>query len=139
MSLIGLISTPMDIALFAFTVTGLVLFRDSLRFSPFIIMSAAHETVVNNMPDPVFVLDEKNCIISLNPAAGQIIQLPLENTNSSSESKQSLHQYELLNCLNARVDENGEVVINEGKNIGARSSFLTQEIWGRISFKQIEA
>ncbi|MBA7546439.1 hypothetical protein ES705_38831 [subsurface metagenome] len=67
------------------------------------------------MPDPVFVLDEKNCIINFNPAAKQIMKLPIKDKESNVGAKANVHQYELLKCLNARVEENGEVVINEGK------------------------
>jgi PAS domain S-box-containing protein len=62
-----------DLTPVAFTITGLILAWDLYRFGLLNLAPVARDVVVENMRDGMFVLDNQNRIIDLNPAAMRIL------------------------------------------------------------------
>ncbi len=62
-----------DLTLFAFALTGLAMAWGLFRFRLLDIAPVAREAVIEGMRDGVIVLDAQNRVVSLNPAAEQII------------------------------------------------------------------
>jgi sigma-B regulation protein RsbU (phosphoserine phosphatase) len=77
------------------------------------LMPFAFETVVNSMGDPVIVLDLQNRIIRHNKAADKLIT----RTGAGALEQEAATP---LEKLNARVTENGELIISRG---GERRSY----------------
>lgn len=68
----GLISFPLDLAPFAFTVTGLAMAWGIFRLRLFDIVPVAHSAVVDSIGAGVLVLDVQNRVVEMNPAAQKI-------------------------------------------------------------------
>jgi two-component system cell cycle sensor histidine kinase/response regulator CckA len=67
---------PVDVTPFAFILTGLAVTWNLFRFQFLDIVPVARDAVIEGMSDGVIVLDSRNRIVDLNPAAGQIIGRP---------------------------------------------------------------
>ncbi len=67
---------PLDLMPFAFTLTGLAFAWGLFRFRLLDIVPATRNAVIEGMNDGVIVLDARNRIVDLNPAAGRIIGRP---------------------------------------------------------------
>lgn len=65
-----------DLTPIAFNITGLALAWGLYRFRISDIVPIARERVLENVPDAVFVLDERDRIVDLNPAAADILGRP---------------------------------------------------------------
>ncbi|MFN8376048.1 MAG: histidine kinase N-terminal 7TM domain-containing protein [Anaerolineae bacterium] len=61
-----------DLTPFGFTITGLAMAWGMLRFRLLDIVPIARETVIENMPDALWVIDAQYRILELNPAAAEI-------------------------------------------------------------------
>ncbi len=72
LSTYDLISFPLDLTPFAFTVSGLMVVWGVSRFRLFDIVPVARNAVVDSMGDGVLVLDVRNCVLDINPAAQNI-------------------------------------------------------------------
>ena len=66
----------LDLTPFAFTVSGLALAWDMARYQLLDIVPIARELVIESMDDAVLVLDARNRIVDLNPAAQQLLGRP---------------------------------------------------------------
>lgn len=64
----------LDLTPFAFALTGLVIGLGLFRYRLLDIVPIARQTVVDNLPDSVIVLDTQDRIIDLNPAARKLIE-----------------------------------------------------------------
>jgi PAS domain S-box-containing protein len=63
----------LDLTPFAFTVTGLALAWDLVRYQLLDMVPVARELVVESMADAVLVLDARHRVVDLNPAAQQLL------------------------------------------------------------------
>jgi PAS domain S-box-containing protein len=68
---------PIDLAPFAFTVTGVSLLLGLLRYQFLDLLPVAREMVINGMSDGMIVLDRLERIVELNPAAQKVINRPV--------------------------------------------------------------
>lgn len=71
--LAGLSPWPLDLAPYAFTITGLAVAWGFFRFRLLDVVPVARDMVVESMADGVIVLDTQNRIVDVNPAAARII------------------------------------------------------------------
>jgi len=69
----NLISSPLDLAPFAFTIAGLMVAWGAYRFRLFDIVPIARNAVVDSMSGGVLVLDGQNYVLDINLAAQRII------------------------------------------------------------------
>lgn len=74
-SLSGLLSLPIDLTPFAFTITGLVIAWSIYKHHLLDIAPIGFETVIESMSDAVFILDTRNNIIDANPAGRKTLKL----------------------------------------------------------------
>lgn len=63
----------LDLTPFAFTVTGIAMASSLFRFRLLDIRPVAREVLIENMKDVLFVLDEQNRLVDLNPAAQRVL------------------------------------------------------------------
>jgi PAS domain S-box-containing protein len=63
----------LDLTPFAFTVTGIAMASSLVRFRLLDIRPVAREVLIENMTDALFVLDEQNRLVDLNPAAQRML------------------------------------------------------------------
>jgi len=103
MSPAGFYPTPLTAGASALLLGGLLFTRLRSDLMPF-----AFETVVNSMGDPVIVLDLENRIIRHNKAADKLIS----RTGAAAVEQSAATP---LEKLNARVTENGELIIHRGR------------------------
>jgi sigma-B regulation protein RsbU (phosphoserine phosphatase) len=68
-----------------------------------------YETIVNSMRDPVIVLDQENRVIKHNTAAEKVIARARDLRAEKPAATP-------LEMLNARVNEDGEIIIGRGRN-----------------------
>ncbi len=76
LSTFDLIQFPLDLTPLTFTIIGLLVIWDIIRFRLFNIVPVARWAVVESMGGSAIVLDTQNRIIDLNPAAQEIIGRP---------------------------------------------------------------
>lgn len=73
-SISGLVpSLKVDLTPFAFTLTGLSMAWGLFRFRMLDVVPVARDTIIESMSDGVIVLDAKNRIVDINPAAQDIL------------------------------------------------------------------
>jgi PAS domain S-box-containing protein len=70
---LGLFSLPINLAPFAFTITGLVIAWSVYKVQLQNIAPIAFETVIDSMNDSVFILDMGNNILNVNPAGQRML------------------------------------------------------------------
>lgn len=73
---LGWISLPgFETAPFALTITGLFWTYGLFRYHMFEIVPSAHHVVIANLPDGLVVLDDRDRVVELNPAAEQLLHI----------------------------------------------------------------
>lgn len=70
---VGLNPFPINITPFALITMGIVVGWFAFRFELWDIIPAAHDAIFEHMHDGVIVLNQKNMVIDINPAAAQLI------------------------------------------------------------------
>ncbi len=68
--------TNVDLLPVGFAVTGLILIYDLIRFEPLDVVPIARDVVVESMNEGWMVLDLRNRIVDVNPAAEELLGLP---------------------------------------------------------------
>ncbi len=63
----------LDMTTFAFALSGALIAWNVFRFHLLDIVPVAHETIMRSMTDSVIVLDKQNRVVSVNPAAAQLL------------------------------------------------------------------
>ena len=63
----------MDLAPFFLTITGIIYFLTVFRFRLFDIRHVARTAIIDNMRDGMLILDEKFCLVDVNPSALQLL------------------------------------------------------------------
>ncbi|MBW1783882.1 MAG: PAS domain S-box protein [Deltaproteobacteria bacterium] len=110
-----LIPAPyIDLTPMAFTFSGLTLGWGLFRFGILDIMPVAKETVLENIPDPVIVLNFRNRIVNLNPAAQKIISVTDSDAIGKSVLKVLGDQPVLTECLKGKTESSSEIVLGNG-------------------------
>ncbi|HEX7588106.1 MAG TPA: histidine kinase N-terminal 7TM domain-containing protein, partial [Anaerolineae bacterium] len=89
----------LDLTPIAFTVTGVALAWDLARYQLLNLVPVARDLVIESMDDAVLVLDARNRIVDLNPAAQQLLRHPatevigLTIQETLSEWREQLERY----------------------------------------------
>ncbi len=73
LSTFHLVSFPLDLTPFAFVIAGILLALGIFRFRLLDIVPVARDAIIEEMVDGVIVLDDRERIIDLNPAASRVI------------------------------------------------------------------
>ncbi|MEA3361321.1 MAG: histidine kinase N-terminal 7TM domain-containing protein [Thermodesulfobacteriota bacterium] len=107
-----------DITPMAFAITGLALFWGLFLFRIADILPVARETVLENIPDGVIVLDYHNRIVDLNQAAQKIISRSGSGVIGQSIFQVFAGQTGLIEQLNDSTETNLEITL--GENLGWR-------------------
>ena len=105
---LGLLSIPVDLTPFGFTVTGFAITWGIFRHSFMHIAPIAHETVFENMNDSVFILDIHNIVVDANTAALQALSLSADgligkHINEAFTEQRDLNKY-FKHIMNTREE-----------------------------------
>lgn len=82
MHLLQLNPLPINLTPFALTTMGMVVGWFAFRFELWDIIPAAHDAIFEHMHDGVIIINQKNLVIDINPAAMQLIGFAKEHTGS---------------------------------------------------------
>jgi diguanylate cyclase (GGDEF)-like protein/PAS domain S-box-containing protein len=119
------ISPPaLDLTPISFALTAIMLAWNLLRYNLLDLVPIAHDIVIENLHDALFVLDDQNRIIDANPAAQGIITglSPIDAIREpqkiiGSQIEKILNTFpEMINYLNAVTYTKAEISIYEGKS-----------------------
>ncbi len=80
-------SLRLNLTPFAFTLSGVLILWNLLRYCLFNLKPIAHNTLVENMIDGVIVLDAKDRVVDLNPAAERALNYPAEDVLGKTSSE----------------------------------------------------
>ncbi|MGD1994576.1 MAG: histidine kinase N-terminal 7TM domain-containing protein, partial [Anaerolineae bacterium] len=115
LSTYDLISFPLDLTPFAFTVTGLTIAWGILRFGLFDIVPVARSAVVDSMGGGVIVLDAHNRVVDINPAAQKIIGRPASEVVGQPIAQMLGDRSDLVERFRDATEAHAEVTLEEGK------------------------
>jgi PAS domain S-box-containing protein len=106
----------LDLTPFAFTISGLALAQGLLRFRLLAILPKAHEAVIENTDDLVFVIDQHDHLIYANPAFQQALGRPAAELLGQPLDQIFGNLPELLNNYRHTLKAEAEVTIGDGPN-----------------------
>ena len=119
----------LDLTPVAFTISGLAIAWSLFRFRLLDLLPVAREAVMESMHDAVIVLDERDRIVDLNPAAQRLAQRSASRAVGHPCSQVFAAWPALLNYARDRNDTYAEIVLeNAGglRTFGLRISPLTR-------------
>jgi PAS domain S-box-containing protein len=113
LSLIGIIPTfQRDTTPFTFAIFNLLIMWGLFQFHLFDVVPQARSTVIENIPDAVFVLDAQGRVVDLNPAAQQIIG-PMQSSVIGLSAWQVFGQWpDLVEQFSGTKEVHTEIVID---------------------------
>ena len=106
----------LDLTPVSFNLTGLVLAWGLFRFRISDLVPVARETVLENMPDGVFVLDVKDRVVGLNPAAQRIVGRPASDVIGKPAADVVSGRPDLIERFGQAREAQSEIVLGEGDN-----------------------
>jgi len=115
----NMISFPLDLAPYAFTIAGLAVAWGIFRFRLFDIVPVARSAVVESMRGGVLVLDMQNRIVDVNPAAQNIIGLQASEVVGQPVTQIVTSRPDLVERYRDVTDTQTEIILGEGR--GQRS------------------
>jgi PAS domain S-box-containing protein len=111
---LNLISFPLDITPFAFTVTGLMAAWAIFHFRLFDIVPMARSAVVDNISGGVFVLDLQDRVVDINPAAQDIVGLPAWDVIGHPLVQLMPDQFNIFERYRGQTELHDEIPLNVG-------------------------
>ncbi|MBV9228900.1 MAG: PAS domain S-box protein, partial [Chloroflexi bacterium] len=116
LTLFGLNPFPhLDLTPFTFTITGLAMAWSLFRFHMLDIVPVAREAVIESMSDAVIVVDERERIVDLNPAAQRIIGHTVAQAIGQPFTQVFAGWPELVERCRTLSGTYAEVTLGEGK------------------------
>ena len=115
LSTFGLISFPLDLTPFAFTIAGLTIAWGIFRFRLLDIIPVARSAVVDSMGGGVLVLDVQNHIVDINPAAQNIVGRPASEVIGQPASQILADKLDLVNRYSDVTEAHTEITLGEEK------------------------
>jgi len=115
LSTYDLISFPLDLTPFAFTIAGLMIVWDISRFRLFDIVPVARDMVVESMGGGVIVLDMQDRIMDVNPAAENIIGLPASEIVGQPIARLLPDKSDLVERYRGVTEAHDEIALGEGE------------------------
>lgn len=106
-----LISIPLDLTPFSFTIAGLTAAWGIFFFRLFDIVPMARNAVVDSMSEGMFVLDEQDRVIDINPAAEEIVGRPAWEIVGRSLIQLLPDWRELLERHDGVTEAHGEITV----------------------------
>ncbi len=103
-----------DLTPIAFNITGLALAWGMFRFQISDVVPVARETVLENIPDGVFVLDMHNRVLGLNLAAQSILGLYNSEVIGQPASQVFAGWPDLIEIYRNATETNSEIILGEG-------------------------
>jgi len=113
----GLISFPLDLTPFAFTVTGLAVAWGIFRFRLFDIVPVAHSAVVHGIDTGVLVLDMQNRVVEINPVAQAVFGHSASEVVGQPVSRLLVDRPDLLERYRDVTEAQAEITLGEGKTL----------------------
>jgi len=104
----------LDLTPFAFTVSGIGLAWDLRRYQFLDILPVARHLLVESMRDAVFVLDVRNRIVDLNPAAQQLLGRSTSEVVGAPTGQVLAAWHDLVARCGDAPEAHDEVVLGEG-------------------------
>lgn len=115
----------LDLTPLMFTITALVITYALFRLGLLAIVPVARDRVVEQMADGVVVLDARNRIVDLNPAARQLLSLPGEKIIGTQAQKQLMRWPELAKAVsNPDMQQAARIEGKRGQTLDLRVSPL---------------
>ena len=105
----------LDLAPFAFTLTGLAVTWGLFRYRLLDIVPVARDAVIESMNDSVIVLDAQNRIVDLNLAAERMIERTESEVIGQPISQVLSARPDLLEHCRDATETHAEIVLGEGK------------------------
>lgn len=112
---VGLNSLPLDLTPLAFTLSGLALVWDALRFRLFDIIPVARSAVVDSMNDGMLVLDAENRVVDINPAAQEMIGRSASDAVGRPVEQVLADRPGLIDHCRDATRACGEIALGEGR------------------------
>jgi PAS domain S-box-containing protein len=109
---LNLISFPLDITPFAFTVTGLMAAWAVFRFRLFDIVPMARSAVVEKINGGVFVLDLQDRVVDINPAALDIVGLPAADVIGHPLVQLMPEQFNIFDRYRGQAELHDEITLD---------------------------
>lgn len=106
---VGVDLTPMS-----FTVTGLAMAWSIYRYRLLDIVPVARDTLVERLSDPVFVMDQQNRLVDINPAAAALLHTTAAQTIGQPASAVFAPYAGLAERLALKDETREEVTLGEG-------------------------
>lgn len=100
-----------DLTPFAFIITSLAFAWSIFKYHLFEIPPNAFETVIESMSDPVFILDMQNKIVNANPAAQQMLGIPVSAIIDHHTREVFTNQTDILDVYEHAVNIREEIAI----------------------------
>jgi PAS domain S-box-containing protein len=112
LSLAGIVQMPdIDLTPFTFTFSGAAFAWALFRYKLLVVVPIAHEAVINNLDQPVVVLDVHNRVVSINPSALKLLRLQDGQVSGQPADQVFASWPELMRHLSQNGDQRGEVVL----------------------------
>ncbi len=105
---------PVDLTPLAFTLAGLVMFLGLFRFRLLDIVPIARWAVVDGLPDGVIVLDGRDRIVDLNPAALRIFGRPAAELLGRPIQQVVTRRVDLIERFRDTFQAQAEITLGEG-------------------------
>jgi PAS domain S-box-containing protein len=115
LSTYDLISFPLDLTPFAFTVTGLMIAFGISRLGLFDIVPVARSAVVDSLSSGMVVLDLCNCVVDINPAAERIIGQPASKVIGQPLDRVWTGESDLIERYCDVTEAHDEITMGEGR------------------------
>jgi PAS domain S-box-containing protein len=115
LSTFHLISSPLDLTPFAFTVAGLAVAWALFRYRLLDVMPVARRAVVDGMSDGVIVLDVQGRVLDLNPVAQQIVGARVSDVLGRPVAEVFADYSELVERYCDVTEARTEVALGEGE------------------------
>jgi len=111
----GLSALPrLDLTPFTFTLTGLVFAWGLFRFRLFDIMPVAQLAILEDMGDGVIVLDARDRVVYLNPAAGRAVECTVAEAIGRPAAQVFSRWADLVERYSGVAELHTEVILGEG-------------------------
>ena len=121
----------LDLTPIAFNITGLVLAWGMFRFHISDVIPVARETVLENIPDGVFVLDMHNRVVGLNLAAQNILDLHNSEVIGQPASQVFVGWSDFIESYRDATKTHSEIILGGGdsqRNFNLRISPLKDNL-----------
>ncbi len=111
----GLMPFPLDLAPFAFIATGLTMVWGIFQFRLFDIVPVARNAIIDSMSDGVLILDTRNHVVDINPAAENIIGRPSAEMLGQPIAGVLADRPDLLDHFRDVTEAHAEISLGKGR------------------------